>query len=307
MTSRGARILPYMIDDIHIQKLVTDLTMFGLTTNQARLYLHLLQNKTSGAKEIAKALNIHRVDVYRRLRELEELGIIEVYLDFPKKFAATDPRTMLESLIRRAQSKVKAMEEARLGLQKKLEYVENVSQMQNTFTSILNHESYYKFSRGSTQYFTEIARLIKSARQEILKISSANGLRRAVAMGLHKHYLKAHQRGVKVRLITAVVPENIRYARMFAKITELRHIDDVHFRFTIADRSAVLLSAKYDDKVILPSSGSDNYFLFNDPAFASALCFLFEHLWEGAETFEDRLKELNKITGNKEGLINQKV
>lgn len=290
----GIRMLPYMIDDIHIQKLVTDLTMFGLTANQAKLYLHLLQNKASGAKEIAKALNIHRVDVYRRLRELEELGIVEVYLDFPKKFAAINPKTTLESLIRRAQSKVKVLEEARAYLQKRLEYVENASQMQNNFANIVNRDSYYKFSRGSTQYFSEIARLIKSAKKEILKISSANGLRRAVAMGLHKHYLKAYKRGVKVRLITAIVPENIRYARMFAKITELRHIDDVHFRFTIADRSIVLLSAKYDDKVILPASGSDNYFLFIDPTFASALCFLFEHLWEGAETFEGRMNELGK-------------
>ncbi|MEM0075359.1 MAG: helix-turn-helix domain-containing protein [Conexivisphaerales archaeon] len=281
------------IDDACIHKLVTDLTLYGLTPNQAKLYLHLLRNRISGAKEISRALNIHRVDVYRRLRELEELGIVEVYLDFPKKFVAVNPRATLESLVQRVKSRLNQLEGARADLQRRLDKVEKSAQIYNPANIPLNQENYYKFSRGTTQYFTELARLLKNAKQEILKISSANGLHRAMATGLYKHYTRAHARGVKIRLITNILPENIHYAKMFAKVTELRHISDVYFRFTIADRLVVLLSTKYDDKIIIPGSGSDNYFLFNDPTFASALFFLFEHMWERADTLEDRLKELS--------------
>ncbi|MEM0118036.1 MAG: helix-turn-helix domain-containing protein [Conexivisphaerales archaeon] len=299
-TSNGpeAANTQYSIDDSLIQKLVTDLTLYGLTANQAKLYLHLLRNKPAGAREISRALNVHRVDVYRRLRELEELGIIEVHLDFPKKFTAIDPKTAIESLIQRNKSKVNELEQAKTDLQRRLNEVGKLVRLQSPNDVYSSQESFYKFTKGTTQYFAEIARLFKSARHEILKISSANGLRRATAMGLYKYYLRAYERGVKIRLITDVVPENRHYAQMFAKVTELRHISDVHFRFTIADRSVVLLSAKYDDKKIIPSSGYDNYFLFRDTTFASALCFIFERLWEGADTFERRMEQLDKFRRN---------
>lgn len=292
-------VAPYSIEEGYVQKLITDLTSYGLTANQAKLYLYLLGNNPAQAKDISRALNVHRVDIYRRLHELEDFGIIEVYLDSPKKFAALDPNTTMTSLIRKAQSRVSILEHSRVELQRKLEMFAKSSRIQRSDPNQMPYsDSYYKFVKGTQQYFTEIAKLIQNAKQEILKISSANGLRRAMIMGLHKHYMRARERGVKIRLISEIKPDNIRYAKKFATLVELRHVNDVHFRFTIADRSVVLLSAKYDDRVISPVSGPDSYFLFNDPAFASASCFLFEHLWEGADTFEEKLEKLSLLNKN---------
>ena len=52
-------------------KLLKELTSFGLTGNEAKVYLSLLQLSKASAAEIAKLANIPRQEVYRVLPRLE--------------------------------------------------------------------------------------------------------------------------------------------------------------------------------------------------------------------------------------------
>lgn len=63
-----------MINITHIQK---ELEKFGLTENQATIYLLLVQHKQLRIKEIVKLAGIARSSVYESLKGLFELGIAE--------------------------------------------------------------------------------------------------------------------------------------------------------------------------------------------------------------------------------------
>ena len=80
-------------------KLLKELTSFGLTGNEAKVYLSLLQLSKASAAEIAKLANIPRQEVYRVLPRLEKIGLVEVIIDKPTKYLAISPHDVLNHLI----------------------------------------------------------------------------------------------------------------------------------------------------------------------------------------------------------------
>src|SRR5208283_2660828 len=80
-------------------KLLKELTSFGLTGNEAKVYLSLLQLSKASAAEIAKLANIPRQEVYRVLPRLEKIGLVEVIIDKPTKYLAISPHDVLKQLI----------------------------------------------------------------------------------------------------------------------------------------------------------------------------------------------------------------
>src|SRR3712207_4697032 len=48
--------------------------------------------------------------------------------------------------------------------------------------------------------------------------------------------MKLREKGVKVRFITEITPENIRHGKELAKYLELRHLDEINDNFAIIDR-----------------------------------------------------------------------
>ena len=83
------------LENEEYSKLILELSAYGLSLNQAKVYLFLLTNGITSARPIATSLGLHRVEVYRKLRELEELGLVEIYLSSPKRYSATEPKEAL--------------------------------------------------------------------------------------------------------------------------------------------------------------------------------------------------------------------
>lgn len=85
------------------EQLIRELTSFGLTQNEAKAYLALLQLKRANARAIAKLSNLPRQEIYRVLPRLEKLGIVAVILGKPTRFLAIHPEEVLSELIERQQ------------------------------------------------------------------------------------------------------------------------------------------------------------------------------------------------------------
>ena len=270
-------------EDESSKKLVLELAAYGLTINQARIYLFLLSKNPSSAREIAKGLGLHRVDVYRKLRELEELGMLSTYFGLPKRFSAVDSRIALTSLIRRMRIKVTEAERSSIVLKRKLERHQSAQRPGNQGESRADFaEDYYKFGVGARAYYDELRHSVRTAAKSISNITSHNGLKRAFLSGFYKDIKRASERGIPIRMISDVNSDNIDYALKLSEFLELRHISNLHFRFLVSDDSRVVLSAKFDDSYLTTDSISDRFFVFNDPIVASALSFLFDHLWADA-------------------------
>jgi len=70
---------------------------FGLTENEAQIYLILLHLGSASASEITQKSKIHRINVYDILERLQEKGLVSyVIVGKRKNYEASDPQKILE-------------------------------------------------------------------------------------------------------------------------------------------------------------------------------------------------------------------
>ena len=82
-----------------LESIEDDLNDLGLSRESAKVYVALLRTGRSPANALAKVAGIHRVDTYKKLNELTQLGFSKLILGRPTLYEPIDPRTVLESLI----------------------------------------------------------------------------------------------------------------------------------------------------------------------------------------------------------------
>jgi sugar-specific transcriptional regulator TrmB len=81
----------------------------GMTLNEARVYLALLEIGSSSVVEISRRCKIHRPNVYDSLQKLIEKGIISIITkDSTKYYQASDP-SMLDKLLKEKELKLQGI------------------------------------------------------------------------------------------------------------------------------------------------------------------------------------------------------
>ncbi len=74
----------------------TILTEIGLSANESKLYLALLEAGISTAGEIAKKSHVHRTNTYDSLQRLVEKGLVNyIERDQTKYYEAAPPKDIL--------------------------------------------------------------------------------------------------------------------------------------------------------------------------------------------------------------------
>lgn len=81
------------------EDLVTKLSSFGFTVNQAKVYLSIAQSGKTSVGRIAKTTQLHRQDIYKLLPKLEKMGLITKTIDKPFMIEAIPIDKALESYI----------------------------------------------------------------------------------------------------------------------------------------------------------------------------------------------------------------
>ena len=70
---------------------------FGLTENEAEVYIILLRLGYASASEIAEKTQIHRINIYDILERLQERGLVSYSKAGKRKqYGAVDPKRILE-------------------------------------------------------------------------------------------------------------------------------------------------------------------------------------------------------------------
>ena len=120
---------------------------FGITFNQARVYITTAQMGIASVNEISKKSNVPREEIYRLLPKLEKLGLLEKILGKPIKVKATPFGAVLSLLIKREKdmnsqrlSKLKAEKGKLLKDMQKLE-IKNDSEGKAHFTLISHRDA----------------------------------------------------------------------------------------------------------------------------------------------------------------------
>ncbi len=84
---------------------------FGLSKNEARIYVYLAKFGAQKAQNISRSLALHRTETYKILKKLEEKGLICRMLEKPIKFAAVPIDKALANLVQVNKMRILRLEE----------------------------------------------------------------------------------------------------------------------------------------------------------------------------------------------------
>src|SRR6185437_15321373 len=97
------------------------------------------------------------------------------------------------------------------------------------------------------------------------------------------------KRGVKIRGVTEVTPDNISYCKKMTKVGELRHLDGIRTNFGIADGKQILLHGVSQEKDPLSQA-----IITSVKGLVEAQQYMFENLWNKAIPAIQKIREIEE-------------
>jgi sugar-specific transcriptional regulator TrmB len=268
--------------------LINSLVIYGLSPVQAQTYITLLKLGRSTAKSISINSDVNRVDVYRAVKRLSKLGLIEQELGSPIAFVAVEPEQALDILVDAKSSQVERLRSGKTHLKRTLESLELERPTKSDLAE--DEELFVKVLSGE-QVFRRLKSLITNSREEVMAVFSPKSLVLYDRIGIPELEQERIAEGVQIRAVTSITKENCREASAYSKVVDLRHSDQLssHLRYTIMDRSVLLLPVA-DPPVGL----GDATALWTDSnALISGLIDDFEKLWVNSISFDERITKLH--------------
>lgn len=158
---------------IHLDRIKNELLKFGLSQNQAKVYIYLGKFGSKTAPEVFKALDLPRTETYHILNTLQNRGIVTADLSSPVKYTALTLEQAILVLINAEKEKINVLSEQTEELADlwdqvpafAVETTENISEK-------------LQMVQGQPQIFTKISNMINSANEGILIFGSQKDLSR---------------------------------------------------------------------------------------------------------------------------------
>ncbi len=174
------------------------LSDFGLTGNQAKVYIAIAQLNLASVSQASKASKVRREDVYRILPKLEKMGLIEKILGTPMKVRATPVEEALSILIKREQDiaskRVSALKA------KKDEFLKS---FKSSRVEPISEEAHFALIPQREGIINKGLAMIKNAKREIDIITSGYEFIQ-IFTNYAELLKKAIRKGVKVRVVLDV-------------------------------------------------------------------------------------------------------
>jgi two-component system, OmpR family, sensor histidine kinase VicK len=102
-------------------------------------------------------------------------------------------------------------------------------------------------------------------------------------------YAQLKKKGVILRVVTEVTPDNISYVRKLMELFEVRHLKGVKSNFGMVDRRECLLySISHEDQSL------SHAIITNAKALVEAQYFLFKTLWNNAIPAQEKIREIGE-------------
>ncbi len=249
--------------------------IFDLNLYEVKVWTALLSRGTSTAGELSSISDVPRSRTYDILESLEKKGFIVMKLGKPIKFVALKPEEVVErvkkNLLVAAKEKSKRLETL-----KEDEVLEELNSLFTKGVKFVEPSDLSGSIKGRQNIYNHLDMMIRDAEKTITIITTAEGLNRKLEV-LMPSLEKCKKRGVKVRIAAPVDNNNIKVARDFKKVAEIKSVDNIKARFMIIDSNQLMFMLLDDEKF------HPNYDIgvwINTEFFAQALEQLFELAWK---------------------------
>jgi HTH-type transcriptional regulator, sugar sensing transcriptional regulator len=158
---------------VRLEKIKDELLKFGLTSNQAKVYIYLGKSGPKTAPEVFKTLGFPRTETYYILNTLQNRGIVNSDLSSPVRYSALPLDQTFEALLDAEKEKIKVLSEQTKEISALWEQVP-------TFTTEKTDNTTEKLQmiQGQPQIFSKIGNMVNTHKEEILIFGSIKDLSR---------------------------------------------------------------------------------------------------------------------------------
>lgn len=158
---------------VRLEKIKEALLKFGLTPNQAKVYIFLGKYGQKTAPEVFKALNLPRTETYFILNTLERKGIITAELTSPTKYSALSIENMVLAIVNAEKEKINILAKQK----------NEVAEMWNDLPAFAVETNETKNDKiqmleGSPQIHSKMFDMIKTAREQLLILCTEKDISR---------------------------------------------------------------------------------------------------------------------------------
>lgn len=250
------------------------LSDFGLTHNQAKVYIAVVQLGIASVSQVSKISKVRREDVYRILPKLEKMGLIEKILGKPTKIRATPVEEALPILIKR--EKDVANKRVSTLMAKKDEFLKHFKahkmkpiSEEAHFTLISQREGI--INRGLT--------MVKNAKRTINIVTSKDKSLHVFA-SYGETFKEAIKRGVKVRMILDITEHEDSISRIIEEYKsskaslDLKYTDQPSTHYMTVDYKEALVATSIE-----PIIGKNPYLWTDDSNLVGLMQKNFESIW----------------------------
>ncbi len=149
-----------------LDKLREDLSKFGLTANQAKVYIFLGKYGSKTAPDVCKALKLPRTETYHLLTTLQNKGIVAATFQHPIKFSALPLEKAVWVLVNAEKERVNSLQQQE----------KSITELWNTIpeftTTPESKENKFQMLQGNNQVNGKIREMVNTAESEFLSLGS---------------------------------------------------------------------------------------------------------------------------------------
>jgi sugar-specific transcriptional regulator TrmB len=167
---------------------------YGLTEEEARMYVGVLRIGTGKVSEISHFTNTDRVKGYKILENLRSEGYVTSTLSSPILFSANDPKTVFDSILMKKKSGFQRLEKNQNRL------IENLEKLKGH--SVVSDLPKLSVISGRDNIYNEIKKIIDETKDEMYLVTSTSDLIRMYYTDIPASIKKALKRKVEIKLMT---------------------------------------------------------------------------------------------------------
>lgn len=264
----------------------------GLAEREIAVIGALSGKSNMRASEVAKELGTTRLEAYKSLEELQDIGLVSVIADRPMRFSCPRIDKAVEHLIdiRRGQlSRIeRSFNEIQSSIDKSNFVQEDTQDLENPKFTILKER---------VRILNRLEKMAENAEEDMVLILGKFGILPIFRGNTIQSINDAAERGVRVRILAQLDRRTIRFYRDIHGSIEVRHSDDLDAQGVVKDTTEVIQYLSSDENPV-GKGKNDAALVIESSQFAESQRNLIEAIWEEAIPFETASKRYTeeKIT-----------
>jgi HTH-type transcriptional regulator, sugar sensing transcriptional regulator len=253
--------------------IILHMRAFGLSEEEAKVYLHLVQRGPTKAGDVATELRLRRPEAYVLLQKLMQRGLVSASLGRPARFEAAAPDQFFANAFASEEATWERMAKAQS------EALPFLATMRSRAGPAGDAQT-YRLLHGGLDAERELARLASGARTSLEVASSVRASPRSPVRDVWDLAVRRAHEGLAVRALLADLGEiPVRQADFPPTMTAKALRETGPVRFAIADGREALLWIH--DGGSVRGGGEEAAVWSNAPTLVATLTALFESLWAG--------------------------